>query len=184
MKRSIISAAVLSAVFMSAGAFAANEIGTLTINGTVENSSCYFKNSDAKSTITLPNIDASRFSGLSTGATVGDEKRDDDSTPMVIVCPVGTELNTVRITGAQFTSGVLNKTSGDANGVGFNLALGDKQITDAEESNLKNELTAKETNDGIEYTLDFKAKYARLNSDIPVTSGTLSSVLTISVSAD
>ncbi|MGI3449404.1 fimbrial protein [Citrobacter freundii] len=184
MKRSIISAAVLSAVFMSAGAFAANETGSLTITGTVENSSCYFKNSDAKSTITLPNIDASRFAGLSTGATVGDGKMDDDSTPMVIVCPVGTELNTVRITGAQFTSGVLNKTAGDANGVGFNLALGDKQITDAEESNLKDKLTSRTTEDGVEYTLDFKAKYARLSSDVPVTAGTLSSVLTISVSAD
>lgn len=43
MKRSIISAAVLSAVFMSAGVFAANnEEGTLTINGEIKGSSCYF----------------------------------------------------------------------------------------------------------------------------------------------
>lgn len=41
MKRSIISAAVLSAVFMSAGAFA-EDTGTLNIIGTVVGTSCQF----------------------------------------------------------------------------------------------------------------------------------------------
>ncbi|WP_413594984.1 fimbrial protein [Citrobacter youngae] len=182
MKRSIISAAVLSAVFMSAGAFAANETGTLTINGTVENSSCYFKDNSNNSSITLPSVDASRFASLSTGATVGDEVN--SSTPLVIVCPTGTELKTVRITGANFTSGVLTKTSGDAEGVGFNLMLGNKQITDIEESDLTGILDPTTSSEGVEYTLGFSAKYARLDSSIPVTAGTLSSVLTISVSAD
>jgi P pilus assembly protein, pilin FimA len=183
MKRSIISAAVLSIVFMSTGAFAADETGTLTINGHVDNSSCYFKDKNNNSTIELPTIDASRFANLSTGGTVGDVKHD-SSTPMIIVCPANTTLKTVRITGASFTSGVLNKTSGDAEGVGFNLTLGSKQITDVEESDLSGELTPKKTSDGVEYTLDFGAKYARLDTSVPVTAGNLSSVLTISVSAD
>lgn len=61
MKRSIISVAVLSAVFMSAGAFAAGEEGTLTIEGTIINSSCNFEDNKNSSVITLPEIDASRF---------------------------------------------------------------------------------------------------------------------------
>ena len=60
MKRSIISAAVLSAVFMSAGVFAANnEEGTLTINGEIKGSSCYFDSGKDSEILQLNAVDAS-----------------------------------------------------------------------------------------------------------------------------
>lgn len=47
MKRSIISAAVLSAVFMSAGTFAADyDSGVLKINGKVVGTTCQFVGSN------------------------------------------------------------------------------------------------------------------------------------------
>ncbi|CAH6020241.1 TPA: fimbrial protein [Citrobacter koseri] len=184
MKRSIIAASVLSAIFMSAGVFAAElETGTLTIEGEVINSSCYFKNGLDDSRIVLPGVDASRFSGLSAGETVGAEEG--TQTAMKIVCPVGSGLKTIRITNGVFNaSGVLKKSSGGAEGVGFNLKLGNKPITNDQETDISGELTPVSTGDGEEYTLDFKAQYARLDSSTAVIAGDLSSVLTISVSAD
>lgn len=190
MKRSIISAAVLSAVFMSAGAFAAGEEGTLTIEGTIINSSCHFADNLNSSTITLPEIDASRFSGLSAGTVVGNEVT--DPTPMKIICPAGTKLSTVRISNGDFTTeGVLKnakEVNGDidaSKGVGVKLKLGSKLITNDQETNVKDILsTTKDDSSGVEYSLDFSAQYARLNEATPVVAGEISSVLTISVSAE
>lgn len=190
MKRSIISAAVLSAVFMSAGAFAAGEEGTLTIEGTIINSSCHFADNMNSSVITLPEIDASRFSGLSAGAVVGTEVS--DSTPMKIICPAGTKLNTIRISNGEFTTeGVLKNTkevNGEVDaskGVGVKLKLGNKSITNDQETNVKDIITAtKDDSSGGGYTLGFSAQYARLNTATPVVAGEISSVLTISVSAE
>lgn len=190
MKRSIISVAVLSAVFMSAGAFAAGEEGTLTIEGTIINSSCHFADNMNSSVITLPEIDASRFSGLSAGVVVGTEVS--DSTPMKIICPAGTKLNTIRISNGEFTTeGVLKNTkevNGEVDaskGVGVKLKLGNKSITNDQETNVKDIITAtKDDSSGVEYTLGFSAQYARLNTATPVVAGEISSVLTISVSAE
>ncbi|ETX63683.1 fimbrial protein [Citrobacter portucalensis] len=190
MKRSIISVAVLSAVFMSAGAFAAGEEGTLTIEGTIINSSCHFEDNKNSSTIILPEIDASRFSGLSAGDVVGTEVA--DPMPMKIICPAGTKLNTIRISNGEFTTdGVLKNTkevNGDidaSKGVGVKLKLDSKLITNDQETNIKDILTAdKDDPSGVEYSLKFSAQYARLNEATPVVAGEISSVLTISVSAE
>lgn len=67
MKRSIISAVVLSAVFMSAGAFAAGEEGSLIINGEITGSSCYFDGGKDSETLQLKTVDASLFSNKAVG---------------------------------------------------------------------------------------------------------------------
>ncbi len=60
MKRSIISAAVLSAVFMSAGAFAADsDQGELIITGKVVGTTCKFTG-DTTATIAMNEIGVDR----------------------------------------------------------------------------------------------------------------------------
>lgn len=62
MKRSIISAAVLSAVFMSAGAFAADtETGQLTITGKVTGAPCTFEADGGSVSINMPTVPTSVF---------------------------------------------------------------------------------------------------------------------------
>lgn len=184
MKRSIISAAVLSAVFMSAGAFAADtETGQLTIEGKIINSPCSFKDNDNNSTITLDDVDISRFAGLNVGDALIEEYSD-QATPMKIICPKGTTLKTVSINRGEFTAaGVLRKETGSSDGVGFKLKLGKNPLTKDQANNIGEYLSSQETAEGVEYTLDFSAQYARSDAT-PVIAGTLSSVLVIGVSAE
>lgn len=71
MKRSIISAAVLSAVFMSAGAFAVDtDSGILNINGKVTGTSCQFVDGATEATITLSSIPDSLFNEVDVGNDV------------------------------------------------------------------------------------------------------------------
>lgn len=74
MKRSIISAAVLSAVFMSAGAFAADdtETGQLTITGKVTGAPCTFETGGESVSINMPTVPTSVFSGKSIYSTYDD----------------------------------------------------------------------------------------------------------------
>ncbi|VEA46454.1 fimbrial protein [Salmonella enterica subsp. arizonae] len=67
MKRSLIAASVLSAVFMSAGAFAADEdMGELIINGKVVGTSCTFEGANS-ATIELSQVGVDRFADLNPG---------------------------------------------------------------------------------------------------------------------
>ncbi|VDZ78033.1 fimbrial subunit protein [Salmonella bongori] len=64
MKRSIIAAAVVSSVFMSAGAFAADEdMGELKINGEVVGASCTFEGVNS-ATIELSQVGVDQLTGL------------------------------------------------------------------------------------------------------------------------
>ncbi|WYJ52041.1 hypothetical protein SEEC0818_007715 [Salmonella enterica subsp. enterica serovar Cerro str. 818] len=66
MKRSIISAAVLSAVFMSAGAFA-EDTGTLNIIGTVVGTSCQFVSGNNSEDVVLSQVETNVFDTMSPG---------------------------------------------------------------------------------------------------------------------
>lgn len=67
MKRSLIAASVLSAVFMSAGVFAADEdMGELKINGEVVGTSCTFEGANS-ATIELSQVGVDRLTDLNPG---------------------------------------------------------------------------------------------------------------------
>ncbi|MGR7519092.1 fimbrial protein [Klebsiella aerogenes] len=188
MKRSIIAAAVFSTVLMSINAFAAapsEEQGELVIIGNVINSSCRFE-TDYSSTIQLDDVDATRFAGMSAGEVLSGNFAT-SSDPLTIVCPEGTVLKSIDISGGTYTTGgVLNPiaTTTSANGVGFKLRLGSADINENtiyDVNNLPNAVTS--LGNGV-YQMNFSAQYARINAATPVTAGEVRSVLTIAVSAE
>lgn len=85
MKRSIISAAVLSVVFMSAGAFAADtDQGELIITGKVVGTTCKFTG-DSTATIGMNQIGADRLNALSAGG-VYDGYTNKTTVPLTVEC--------------------------------------------------------------------------------------------------
>lgn len=182
MKRSIISAAVLSAVFMSAGAFAAdNEEGTLIINGEITGSSCYFDGGQDSETLTLQTVDASLFANKAVGEEVeGDAAK---TANMKIICPGSAQLKSINITNVTFgDNGIIRPTTGGDTNVGFKLKIDDKHIDSTGVIDIAS-LNKKLTSDGEIYDLNFDADYSRLNLQ-PVKNGQLSATVTFSVSAE
>ena len=85
MKRSIISAAVLSAVVMSAGAFAADsDQGELIITGKVVGTTCKFTG-DTTATIGMNQIGADRLNALSAGG-VYEGYSNKTTVPLTVEC--------------------------------------------------------------------------------------------------
>ncbi|EPQ6907732.1 fimbrial protein YehD [Citrobacter freundii] len=177
MKRSIISAVVLSAVFMSAGASAADsDSGILNINGTVTGTSCQFVNGATEATITLSSIPESLFSGVNVGSdvTYGEGRA---STPLEIKC---TNSDNVKI----FISGndvdnndVIIPTTGVNTGVGFKLFHNNKSIAKSGSVGIPlSEFPA--AGDGV-YKLDLAARYAKRMTD--VTPGDVNATVTLKV---
>lgn len=159
MKRSIISAAVLSAVFMSAGAFAADtDSGKLNINGKVTGTSCQFVNGATEATITLSSIPDSLFSGVNVGNDViyGEGRA---STPLQIKCTDSTNVK-VFISGNDVDNNdVIIPTIGSNTGVGFKLFHNNKSIAKSGSVGIPlSEFPAGE--DGA-YKLDLAARYAK-----------------------
>jgi type 1 fimbria pilin len=184
----MIAAAVLSTMMMSLNAFAAapnEEQGELVIIGNVINSSCRFE-TNYSSTIELADVDATRFAGLSGGEVLsGDFVKSGD--PLTIVCPAGTVLKSIDISGGSYsTGGVLNPiaTTTSAQGVGFKLKLGESDINENTIYNV-NDLpdAVKDLGNGT-YEMNFSAQYARIDAATPVMAGDVRSVLTIAVSAE
>lgn len=102
MKRSIISAAVLSVVFMSAGTFAADtDQGELIITGKVVGTTCKFTG-DSTATIGMNQIGADRLNALSAGG-VYDGYTNKTTVPLTVEC-TGTEA-------PKITFSVLNSTA-------------------------------------------------------------------------
>lgn len=181
MKRSIISAAVLSAVFMSAGAFAAGEEGTLIINGEVTGSSCYFDGGKDSKTLQLKTVDASLFANKTVGEEV--EGNATKTTNMKIICPGSTQLKSINITNVTFgDNGIIIPTDGADTNVGFKLKMDGKHIDNTGIVDIAS-LNKTLTSSGEIYDLNFDADYSRLNLD-PVKNGQLSATVIFSVSAE
>jgi type 1 fimbria pilin len=187
MKRSMIAVAVLSTMMMSLNAFAATpneEQGELVIIGNVINSSCRFQ-TDYSSTIQLVEVDATRFAGMSAGDILSGDFAT-SAKPLTIVCPAGTVIKSIDISGGDYKGGVLNPiaTDSSAQGVGFKLRLGDSDINENNIYNV-NSLPGAVTDKGNGvYEMNFSAQYARIDAATPVTAGEVRSVLTIAVSAE
>ena len=100
MKRSIISAAVLSAVVMSAGAFAADsDQGELIITGKVVGTTCKFTG-DTTATIGMNQIGADRLNALSAGG-VYEGYSNKTTVPLTVEC-TGSKAPKITFSSSQF----------------------------------------------------------------------------------
>ena len=179
MKRSIISAAVLSAVVMSAGAFAADsDQGELIITGKVVGTTCKFTG-DTTATIGMNQIGADRLNALSAGG-VYEGYSNKTTVPLTVEC-TGSKAPKITFSSSQFDSNnkYITRNTAANNGAGFTVYYGDdftKQVNPDEGIMLT------KTTDN-KYTLNFSARYARIGS-ADVTAGDVASSLTMTVVTD
>lgn len=182
MKCSIIAAATLSSVFMTASVFAATEgpydSGVLKINGKVVGTTCQFIDSNTAE-ISLNEVGMDKLTGLTAGQ-VYTPVVNGTQQPLRIKCS-GDETPRVTFSASQFDDKKVTFNNGDAKGVGFAVYYGNdnKQIDPAGKMNLD---MVKNANG--EYELNFFARYARLNNTDDVKAGSVSSTLTLTVVTD
>ena len=182
MKRSIITIAVLSSVFISAGAVAATgdtyDSGVLKINGKVVGTTCQFIDSNTAE-ISLNEVGMDKLSTLLVGQAYTPVVNGTQQ-PLRIKCE-GNKIPRVTFSASQFDDKKVTFNNGDAKGVGFAVYYGNdnKQIDPAGKMDL-----APEKNANGEYELNFFARYARLNNSDAVKAGTVSSTLTLTVVTD
>ncbi|MDR9889152.1 fimbrial protein YehD [Pseudenterobacter timonensis] len=182
MKRSLVTAAVLSALFVSAGAFAADsdyntDYGVLNIKGEVKGTTCKFRNNNAESTITMKEVGTDVLSNVSAGtAYKGYTNR--TTTPLKLQCEAG-KTPRIYFSPSQFEDANESRTlnTASSNGVGF-LVMYENEPFNPEDGI---ELTP---NDNGIYELNFTAQYARLKSASAVSSGEVASSLTLTVVTD
>ena len=179
MKRSIISAAVLSVVFMSTGAFAADsDQGELIITGKVVGTTCKFTG-DSTATIAMNEIGADRLNALSPGG-VYDGYSNKTTVPLTVEC-TGDKAPKITFSSSQFdsTNKYITRNTAANNGAGFSVYYGDdftKQV------NPDTGIEFTKTSDN-KYTLNFSARYARIGA-AAVTAGDVASSLTMTVVTD
>lgn len=183
MKRSIISAAVLSAVFMSAGVFAADtDSGILNINGRITGTTCHFQNDKNTTSIDMNEIGSDVFTGKNAGYVYTGVKNS-TSTPLIIVCD-NEDVPKLSLSKSEFDSNDITHNSltgtDDATGVGFAVYLGET-ADEAKRVKPGNTLQLKKITDKT-YQLDFTAQYAQSGSS--VTKGAVSSAVTLTVVTD
>ena len=182
MKRSIITIAVLSSVFIRAGAVAATgdtyDSGVLKINGKVVGTTCQFIDSNTAE-ISLNEVGMDKLSTLPVGQAYTPVVNGTQQ-PLRIKCE-GNKTPRVTFSASQFDDKKVTFNNGDAKGVGFAVYYGNdnKQIDPAGKMDL-----APEKNANGEYELNFFARYARLNNSDAVKAGTVSSTLTLTVVTD
>lgn len=179
MKRSIISAAVLSAVFMSAGAFAADsDQGELIITGKVVGTTCKFTG-DTTATIAMNEIGVDRLNSVSAGG-IYDGYSNKTTMPLSVECDPGVTPH-ISFSSSQFNPGANNtitiNTASKDNGAGFAVYYNGTLIKP--DSNI--DLGTSPQGDG-KYNLDFTARYANLSGT--VIPGDVTSSVTMTVVAD
>ncbi|HHU0689643.1 fimbrial protein YehD [Citrobacter sp. Marseille-Q3906] len=178
MKRSVISAAVLTAVFMSAGAFSVDsDQGELVITGKVTGTTCKFVG-DTTATIGMNQIGADRLNALTLGG-VYDGYSNQTTTPLTVEC-TGTEAPRITFSSSQFDSAnkYITRNTASSNGAGFAVYYGNdftQQVNPGTGINLT------KTSDN-KYILNFKARYAKAGN--AVTAGDVASSLTMTVVTD
>ena len=179
MKRSIISAAVLSAVVMSAGAFAADsDQGELIITGKVVGTTCKFTG-DTTATIGMNQIGADRLNALSAGG-VYEGYSNKTTVPLTVEC-TGSKAPKITFSSSQFDSNnkYITRNTAAYNGAGFTVYYGD-DFTKQVNPDTGIELTKTADN---KYTLNFSARYAKIGS-ADVSAGDVASSLTMTVVTD
>ncbi|EJP0896915.1 fimbrial protein YehD [Salmonella enterica] len=177
MKRSLIAASVLSAVFMSAGAFAADEdMGELKINGEVVGTSCTFEGANS-ATIELSQVGVDRLTDLNPG----DIYTGYTSPEAILKVKCSNTANPrISFNRSQFVDNMqITKNNATNNGAGFAVYLDGIQVKPDESGNYT--LNSSKFENGV-YTLNFSGRYAAVENT--VTPGSVESVLTMTVLTD
>lgn len=179
MKRSLVTAAVLSALLVSAGAFAEDatyntDYGVLNIKGEVKGTTCKFSNDNAESTIAMNQVGTDVFKDINVGAAYKGYTNQ-TTTPLKLKCTDGKTPH-IYFSTSQFEDADKSITINTAtnNGVGFLV------MYDGKEFNPQNGIELTPNENGI-YELHFSAQYARLKSAVDVSSGEVESSLTLTV---
>lgn len=180
MKHSIIAVAVLSSLFMSAGAFAeGNQQGELIITGKVVGTTCQFIDGTT-ATIAMNEIGADQFENVTVGGTV-DTYSNKTTVPLKVQC-TGDKTPRITFSSSQFVDSYDNITVNTAsnNGAGFAVYY----VNNGNENKITKDGVIELNGQGVDglYTLNFSAKYAK--PDETVTPGDVKSALTMTVVTD
>lgn len=180
MKRSLVTAAVLSALFVSAGAFADEfESGKLIINGEVVGSTCKFIDNNEAIIQMNPVSSTSISETQEWQAYEGYENQ--TIMPLKINCanlPDG-HAPYLTVSKTQFLDGKdITINTADAQGVGFSVTVNSAEIKPSVSDRIPLEKVDSDGN----YLLNFSAKYAHTTGT--VTPGKVASSLTLTVVTD
>ncbi|HDK6714544.1 TPA: fimbrial protein YehD [Klebsiella quasipneumoniae] len=177
MKRLTIAAAVLSTVFMSAGAFAETDQGEVIITGRVVGTTCQFLDGNNSTTITMNQVGQESLAGLNAGATYTGIKNS-PTVPLKLKC-TGTPPK-ISLARNQFDTTYPNITkntvTGGASGVGFVVTANNAELN----ADSLIPLNGEPDENGV-YTIDFSAQYALVAQGSSVTQGDVESTVTLTV---
>ena len=174
MKRLTVAAAVLSTVFMSAGAFADTDQGEVIITGRVVGTTCQFLDGNNSTTITMNQVGQESLASLGAGATYTGIKNS-TTVPLKLKCTG--KPPKISLARNQFdTTYPKNTVTGGASGVGFVVTANDAELN----ANSLIPLNGDPDENGV-YTIDFSAQYAVVAAGNAVTQGDVESTLTLTV---
>lgn len=178
MKRTIIATAVLSGIFMSTVAFAADDntdMGELRINGEIVGTSCTF-DGERNATIELSKVGVDRFASLTAGQIYSGY-----TSPEVTLNVKCSDKEHPRISfnPSQFVNNNFTKNTAGDNGAGFAVYLNGRQVTPESDGTFA--LTTADGQDG-NYKMTFFARYAAVANQVKA--GSVESVLTMTVLTD
>lgn len=177
MKRLTVAAAVLSTVFMSAGAFVDTDQGEVIITGRVVGTTCQFLDGNNSTTITMNQVGQESLASLGAGATYTGIKNS-TTVPLKLKCTgaapkISLARNQFDTTYPNITK---NTVAGGASGVGFVVTANDAELN----ANSLIPLNGDPDENGV-YTIDFSAQYAVVAAGNAVTQGDVESTLTLTV---
>ncbi|WP_314420203.1 fimbrial protein YehD [Pseudescherichia vulneris] len=182
MRKSLITAAVLSVCCAAPAAFAAadSDMGTLIINGEIKGTTCHFVANAQSAQIQMHQIGLDVVEKLTKGKAYNGYKNE-TTTPFTVKCSNLLEVPKLKFRSNEFEgTGVagVTKNNGTAKGVGYALLINDQRINIDGKTPI-----ALTPNDKGNYTFDIAAQYARAPGDI-VSGGTVNSVVTFTVITD
>lgn len=181
MRKSLITAAILSVCCTAPAAFAANtDMGTLTINGHVKGTTCHFESNAQSAKIQMSQIGTDAIKDLQVGEAY-DGYKNETITPFTVTCDSKSDIPKLKFHSNEFEGAGDNgvtKNNGEADGVGYALLInGDRINVDGE-----TQIASTKSADG-KYTFNIAAQYARANADT-ISAGSVNSVVTFTVVAD
>lgn len=181
MRKSLITAAVLSVCCAAPAAFAADtDMGTLTINGFIKGTTCHFDSTAQNAKIQMSQIGTDAIEGLTPGQAY-DGYKNETITPFTVTCDNSADVPRLRFRSNEFEGTGLQgvtKNNGGAEGVGYALLINGERIN----VDGNTQIAPSKSDDG-KYTFKIAAQYARANTDA-VSAGTVDSVITFTVVAD
>lgn len=185
MKRTIVVAAVLSSIFSSMGALAAQETGVLTIKGAVVGNPCTFVDGKSEETVILKQISISDVNNEPANSAI--VKNSEDTKLLTITCPTvnaNDHVNVRIISPSMEDNGFIanqNTAVNSPQSVGFMLTgTGGGQVV----SNSLNAITipGNVLAGGQEYQIPLTVHYAR--KDLETNQGDVTATVRLEVSAD